>query len=57
MHPFPAAFPLRVGEKASEYFGIQIALALEITVESAVRKSYTSHDLVERNTLKTMAIE
>jgi len=49
--------PLRVGEEAPQYRGIQIAIAFEIAIEPDVRQARTGHDLVERDTLKIMPIE
>jgi hypothetical protein len=57
MHTFPATFPLRVGEEAPYYLGIKVALAFEIAIKSTVRKTDTGHNLVERDTLKAMAIK
>jgi hypothetical protein len=57
MHTFPATFPLRVGEEAPYYLAIQVALAFEIAIKSTVRKTDTGHNLVERDTLKAMAIK
>src|SRR5215469_9733686 len=57
MHTFPTALPLRVRKEAYQYFGIQIALASEIAIESIVRQARTGHDLVERVTLNAMPIE
>jgi hypothetical protein len=57
VHAFPATFPFRVGEKTPQYFGVEIALAFEIAVEASVRETRAGHDLVERDTLKAIAIE
>ncbi len=35
---FPAALPIRVGEKASQNLRIEIALAIEVAVESTARQ-------------------
>ena len=47
MHALPATFPIRVGEEASQDFCIEIALALEITVEPTGSKSRSRHNLLE----------
>src|ERR1700694_1154044 len=57
MDTFPAAFPLRVSEEAAKDLGVEIAFAIEIAVEAAVGEARAGHDLIERHTLKAMAIE
>src|SRR6266576_6764899 len=57
MHSFPAAFPFRVSEEAPQHLGIQIALALEIAIESAVRQARAGHDLLERNALRAIPVK
>jgi hypothetical protein len=57
VNTFPAACPLRIGKEAPQYLSIQIALALKIGIEPAVRQARTRHDLIERDILKSMAIE
>lgn len=57
MNILPAAFPLRIGKEAPQYLSIQIALALKVGIEPAVRQARTGHDLFERDILKSMAIE
>ena len=57
VHSFPAVFPVGIGEEATEYLGVQIALAFEIAVKAAVGEARASHDLLDRNTLEAMAIE
>ena len=57
MHAFPAVLPLRVGEEAIQYLGVEIALAFEIRIEAAVRESRACHDLCDRNGFKAVAIE
>ena len=57
LHALPATFPVGVGEEAGEDFGVEIALAMEITIEAAVREAGASHDLLDGDTLKAMAIE
>jgi hypothetical protein len=57
VHPLPAALPFRVGEEASQHFGVQIAFAFEIAVETAVGETRAGHDLLNRNILETVAIE
>ena len=56
-HAFPAAFPIRVGEKAVENLGVKVALAVEIAVKTAVSEAGAGHDLVDGDTFKAMAIE
>jgi hypothetical protein len=57
VHALPAALPFRVGEEASQHFGVQITLAFEIAVETAVGQTGAGHDLLNRNILEAMAIE
>jgi hypothetical protein len=57
MHAFPAVFPIRIGEQAPKNFGIQIALAVEIGIESAVGEACTCHDLGKRDLLKSIPVE
>src|SRR5690242_10955665 len=57
MHSFPAAFPFRIGEEAPQHLGIQIALTLEVTIESAVRQAGAGHDLLQRNALKAIPVK
>jgi hypothetical protein len=35
VHALPAIFPFRVSEEASQNFGIKVALAFEVAVESS----------------------
>src|SRR6267143_2862599 len=44
-------------KKQPRNLGVEIAFAFEIAVEAAVGEARTGHDLVERDTLKAMAIE
>jgi hypothetical protein len=46
MHALPATLPIRVGEETSQNLGIEIALAIEIAIESAVRETGGCHDLL-----------
>ena len=48
---------MRIGKEAPLHLSIQIALALKIGIEPAVRQARTRHDLIERDILKSMAIE
>src|SRR5260370_41579632 len=57
MHIFPAVFPVRVGKEARQYFGIEVALAIEVAIKPAVRQAGSGHDLMERNSLKSIAVE
>src|ERR1700733_12053171 len=57
MHAFPTVLPLRIGEKAIQNFGIQIALTLEIGVKAAVRQPDTGHDLSDGHIFESIAIE
>src|SRR5215469_10324959 len=57
VHTLPAVLPLRVGKEAPQHLSIEIALALEIAIESTVRQPRSSHDLAQRNTFKTISIE
>src|SRR5260370_39420309 len=57
MHIFPAVFPVRVGEEARQYFGIEVALAIEVAIKPAVRQAGSGHDLMESNSLKSIAVE
>src|SRR5579872_473531 len=54
---FPATFPFRVRKEAAQDLDVQIALALEITVKAAVRQPGSGHNLVERNAVKSVAVE
>src|SRR5260370_17869475 len=56
-HAFPATLPFRVGEEAIQHFGVEIALAIEITVETAMGQSRSGHNLLDGDTLKAVAIE
>src|SRR6202030_1252255 len=57
MHTFPAVFPVWVGEEAGKYFCIEVALAFEVAVKSAVCQAGSRHYLMERNIFKSVAIE
>jgi hypothetical protein len=57
MYAFPAVFPFGVGEEASEYFGIKVALAIKIAVETAMCQASSGHDLLDRDALEAIAIE
>jgi len=57
MYPFPAIFPVGVGEEASQDFGIEIAFAFEITVESAVRQVGAFHNLANRDVVEAIAVK
>jgi hypothetical protein len=52
-----ADFPVGVSEEASEHLDIEITLALEVAIKSAVRQAGTCHDLLERGIVKAVAIE
>jgi hypothetical protein len=54
---FPTTFPIGVGEEAGEDLGVEIALAFEIAVEAAVGQARAEHDLLDGDTLETIAIE
>ena len=53
MHTFPAVFPVRVGEEARQNFGVEVALAFEVAVKSAVRE--ISSPLAARTLVKPRA--
>jgi hypothetical protein len=57
MYPFPAILPVGVGEKASQDFGIEIAFAFEITVESAVRQVGDFYNLANGDIVEAKAVE
>jgi hypothetical protein len=57
MYSFSAILPVGVGEKASQDFGIDIAFAFEITVESAVRQVGTFHNLANGDIVEPIAVE
>jgi hypothetical protein len=57
VHTLPAILPFRVGKEASQDLGIEIALAFEVAIESAVCQARACHDLLQRDTLETIAIE
>jgi hypothetical protein len=57
MHPFPATLPVRVGEEASQDFGVEIAFTSEITIESAMREVGALHNLANGNIVEAMAVE
>jgi len=44
-------------KKQPRNLGVEIAFAFEIAVEAAAGEARTGHDLLERDTLKAMAIE
>src|SRR5258707_15379323 len=54
---FPAAFPIRIGEEASQYLGVEIALAVEVAVESAAGQPRVGHDGIDRDTFESLSIE
>jgi hypothetical protein len=53
----PAAFPFWIGEEAAEHLGVQIAFTFEIAVEATMRQAGPSHDLVNGDAFKAVAIE
>jgi hypothetical protein len=57
MHALPATLPFRVSEEAAQHFRIQIALALEIAIESAMGETCAGHDLVDRDILEAVPVE
>src|SRR5437868_15387800 len=57
VHALPAVLPFRIGEEASQHFGVEVALAFEIAVETAVGETCAGHDLLNRNILEAVAIE
>src|SRR5712672_37492 len=57
VHALPAVLPFRVGEEASQHFGVEVTFAFEIAVETAVGETGAGHDLLNRNILETVAIE
>jgi hypothetical protein len=57
MYAFPAVFPFGVGEEASEYLGIKVALAIKIAVETTMCQASPGHDLLDRDALEAIAIE
>jgi len=54
---FPTTFPIGASEEAGEDLGVEIALAFEIAVEAAAGQARAGHDLLNGDTLETMAIE
>jgi hypothetical protein len=44
---FPAVTPLRICEEASQHLSIEVALALEVTIEASASETSTSHNVVE----------
>src|SRR6266849_2760926 len=57
MHTLPAALPFRIGEEASQNFGIEIAFTFEIAIEAAVCETRTGHDLLKRDIFESVSIE
>src|SRR5690242_9967754 len=57
VHALPGVVPFRVGEKARQRLGVQVTLAVEITVEAAAREAGVGHDLIDGYAFKAMAIE
>lgn len=57
MNPFPGVIPAGIGKEASQHFGIQIALATEITVERTAREAGPRHYLIDRDVVETKSIE
>jgi len=57
MNPFPGVIPAGIGKEASQHFSIQIALAVEMTVECAAREAGPRHYLIDRDVVETKPIE
>src|SRR5580693_1926699 len=53
----PAVLPFRIGEEAAEDLYVEITLAGEVAVKAAVGQSGAGHNLLEGDTVKSVAIE
>jgi hypothetical protein len=57
LHAFPATLPFGIREEATQYFHIEIALALKVAVKPSMGQARACHDLLERHSVKSMPVE
>jgi hypothetical protein len=57
MYALPAVIPFRVGEEALQHFGVEIALARKVFVETAMGEAGAAHDLLDRYAIESEAVE
>src|SRR5690348_12982023 len=57
MDAFPAVVPVRIGKEALQHLRVQIALAREVSVKSAVGETRVGHDLLNRDAIKPKPVE
>src|SRR5262249_23166107 len=53
----PAVLPFGIGEEAGHHLRVEVALALEVGVEAAVREPGSGHDPRDRDALEAEAVE
>src|SRR5258708_32705979 len=56
-NPFPSTLPIRIGKEAAQHLGIEIALAVEVAVESAAGQPRVGHDGIDRDAFESASIE
>jgi hypothetical protein len=57
MNAFPAVFPLWISKEAPKHLGIQVALTIEVAIESAMRETCACHDCGKRGIFKAIPVE
>src|SRR5580693_7954024 len=57
MHTLPAVFPVRIGEEALQHFGVKLALAFKIAVETAAGQASIGHNSIHGDIVESELVE